>query len=180
MSDESILENTSNTLANSQPQQASEGWRLAFYNFHEGYVRNYITLADTKASWGFTLISAIAAYWVSKYGDFEMFDNGHANIPLILLMATTGVLLVASAVFFFLVIYPRLQSEAEKDIVFFGGVARYTTSTEYAEVLSSLSETDVSKRRMQHCYEVAVICKCASGEPDLQNGNRPCYAGLAA
>lgn len=130
---------------------------LAFAEFQEDYVRNYIALADTKAAWAFTISSGVLAYLLSE-DDIRSVLLTPAWEAHFVLAISTSVLLALSAIFAFRVIAPRLSSPSREGIVFFGAVAAYPTATAYLSAVGSKSASEITEIRLKHCYDVSKVC----------------------
>ena len=127
-----------------------------FAAFHESYVSRYIGLADTKASWAFAIAAGAITYMLGNDHIRAMIHTGWG--PPLALFVSTAALLLASAVFSFLVIAPRLGSSTRDDIVYFGAVAQRKSAEEYVRAIASQSEAQLSEARLKHCYEISGIC----------------------
>ncbi|MFS2150659.1 Pycsar system effector family protein [Rhizobium sp. Rhizsp42] len=130
---------------------------LAFAEFQEEYVRNYITLADTKAAWAFTIGSGVLAYLLGN-------DTVQAVLvkpewtAFFVLTLTTVLLLSLSAVFSFMVVAPRLMSASGEGIVFFGAVAKHFDAVSYIKDVASHSASELAEVRLKHCFDVSRVC----------------------
>lgn len=135
-----------------------EAHHSEFATFHEGYIRHYIQLADTKAGVGFGIVSGVLAYLLGK--------NAVRDVLLHpALTAKFGITLVAvlflsaSATCAFLVIAPRLGSpRGDAGLVFFGDVAGRASGDEHVSDIASRSESDLTAARLRHCFDVARVC----------------------
>jgi Family of unknown function (DUF5706) len=127
-----------------------------FANFQEGYVRHYISLADTKASLLFGLASAFIAYLFSKPVFHALLFNPTCTLPSWLAWASTG-LLAAGAGYAAWVIAPRLKTTGE-GLVFFGAVRAHADAGAYAEAVRSAGADGLADARLRHCYDVSGVC----------------------
>lgn len=140
------------------PAPSLEAHHGEFATFHEGYVRHYIQLADTKAGVGFSVVSGVLAYLLSKDAvrDIVLHPAFTASFGVVV---ATILFLIASAICAFLVIAPRLRSSpGDSGLVFFGDVAHRTSGDEYVGDIAPRSESDLTAARLQHCYDVAKVC----------------------
>lgn len=126
-----------------------------FAAFHQGYVWNAITLADTKASWAFAICAGMIAYLVGKEETRGLLLRT-PWIPLSGLAAVTLLLLIAGATFAFLVIVPRLSASPE-GLVYFGAVARRADGDAYVRVIAGSSSRDLVRARLVHAYDISRI-----------------------
>lgn len=133
-----------------------EDVHLSFVDFHQGYVTEYIQLADTKAAWVFAVASGLIAYMFSNSNiqgavQFQGWDW------LTVLICVTLVLLVSTAVLSFLVIVPRL-SRSRDGIVFFASVATRASPDEFVREIAGMSESALIEARLRHGYDISKIC----------------------
>lgn len=128
-----------------------------FASFHEGYVRHYIALADTKAGVIFALASGIIGY---------LLNDDNVQILLLSPSCSTEFVISILALLFlgvvatlaFLVFAPRLADPSKEGLVFFGAVADKTTSDKYVQDVAGSTEQDLTKARLKHCYDTASVC----------------------
>jgi hypothetical protein len=143
-----------------------------FANFEEGYVRCYITLADTKAAWSFTIASGMLAFLFSQNSTQLMLLKPEWSRALILLLAGV-ILLVLSAFYSFRVVAPRLKSPSGEGIVFFGAVAAQKSAESYVSAVAARDKRALTEARLKHCYDVSRVC---SGK--YQHLKRAIWLGL--
>lgn len=128
-----------------------------FASFQEGYVRSYISLADTKAAWTFTIASGVLVYLI---GNDKIKSTllapvlawSYASLVLAVL------LLVVSAFFSFRVVAPRLASNSGEGIVFFGSVAAKGDAAKYVKEVAALTPAEITEARLKHCFDVSKVC----------------------
>jgi len=130
--------------------------RTDFVTFHEGYIRHYIALADTKAAILFALIGAILAYLSNKRPFYDLLTNPACTLAWISAVACTA-FLTLSAYASLMVIAPRRGSGGEK-LVFFGAVAKYSKSDDYVAAITAASDDELTAARIRHSYDVSKIC----------------------
>jgi hypothetical protein len=128
-----------------------------FATFHEGYIRHYITLADTKAGVIFALAAGIIGYLLND-------DEIQATILApscssefvvpVLALASLGI--VAALTFF--VVAPRLSAPSDEGLVFFGAVAKKTSSDDFLSEIGASSDEQLIEARLKHCYDTATVC----------------------
>lgn len=128
-----------------------------FAEFHEGYVRHYIALADTKAGFSFGIVSAILAHHLSDDKTRRLLIPPTGEVTFWISLASVLLLLV-SAYFSFLVIAPRLTAPSGEGIVFFGSVATRSDASNYVGELARLSESELTSARLKHCYDISRVC----------------------
>ncbi|MDP9412779.1 MAG: DUF5706 domain-containing protein [Pseudomonadota bacterium] len=127
-----------------------------FASFHEGYVRHYITLADTKAAVLLGLTSTFIGFLFSKPAFHDLLFSPTCSWRSWLAWASTA-LLVAGAGFAAWVITPRLRQTSE-GLVFFGAVRAYPSHVAYAQAVRSAGGDQLTEARLRHCYDVSAVC----------------------
>lgn len=127
-----------------------------FANFHEGYVRHYIALADTKAALLFGLTSTFIAYMFSKPAFHALLFEPTCAWPTWLAWASVA-LIAAGAGFSAWVIAPRLKTTGE-GLVFFGAVRAHTDASAYVAAVRSVSADLLADARLKHCYDISAVC----------------------
>ncbi len=128
-----------------------------FAAFHEGYIRHYIALADTKAGVIFTLAAGIIGYLIND-------DEIQATIVapscssafFVLILALLSLGLVAALAFF--VIAPRLSAPSNEGLVFFGAVAKKASSEDFVTEITASPDERLTEARLKHCYDTATVC----------------------
>lgn len=128
-----------------------------FAEFHEGYVRSYISLADTKAAWIFTITAGMVVFLFGSDQSSAQLFAPSMSLSYFLLVLSVG-LLTVSAFFSFLVVAPRLTSFSGEGIVFFGAVARRANSDEYLQIVSHYDKSALTRARIRHTYDVSRVC----------------------
>lgn len=134
-----------------------ENHHSAFADFHEGYVRHYIALADQKAGWSFAITSAVAAFVLTNESSREVLFGASWSAEFVLTF-TSLLFLMSSSACSFLAIAPRLRIRSGEGIVFFMDVAARRDSRSYALDLARLSEDDLTEARLKHCYDTSKVC----------------------
>ncbi len=128
-----------------------------FASFHEGYIRHYIALADTKAGVIFTLAAGVIGYLLNDediQATIVVPSCSSGFVVLILALLSLG--LVSALAFF--VIAPRLSSPSNEGLVFFGSVAKKASSEDFVTEIANSSEDRLTEARLKHCYDTAVVC----------------------
>jgi hypothetical protein len=139
------------------PETALQEHHAEFASFHEEYVRHYIQFADTKAGVGFSVISAVLAFLIGKPEVQKLLlqPAWTANFGI---TVSSLLFLLASAICAFLVIAPRLASSPSEGIVFFGAVAKRSSSDDYIGDIASRSAAELAAARLRHSYDISKIC----------------------
>ena len=128
-----------------------------FAEFQEAYVRSYISLADTKAAWTFTITSGMLAYLFSRDAIQVALLEPQWSLRFGTLFLSV-VFLVLSAFHSFRVVAPRLKSPSAEGIVFFSAVAALPNATSYVSAVASKDKETLAEARLKHCYDVSRVC----------------------
>jgi hypothetical protein len=129
---------------------------LQFAEEKHQYLREYISAADQKAFFFFTINSSLLAFLNTKDASSHFLKLSPWTISdLVTFIAVVG--LMISAIFFLWVITPRLKG-SKRGLIFFSAIAEYATKGEYINAVQKLSETSILTEKLQHCYELAKIC----------------------
>lgn len=127
-----------------------------FASFHEGYVRHYVALADTKAGLVFSLAIAFVAFLFSKPAFLKLLLKPTCTWQ----SWTAGLcvaLIISGASLAAWVISPRLKSTGE-GLVFFGAVGKHPDSDAYVNAVRAAGVERLIEARLVHCYDVSAIC----------------------
>jgi uncharacterized membrane protein len=133
-----------------------EAHHTEFAEFQEGYVRHYISLADTKAAVVFGICTSLLAYVLSNDEYRKFLGDGFATFTSTAAIGV-GILLLIAASLSAWVVIPRLPRGAE-GIVFFGAVRNFKNGQTYRAALSSCSEAQLTSARIDHCYTTSKVC----------------------
>ncbi|GGO93655.1 Pycsar system effector family protein [Stakelama pacifica] len=128
-----------------------------FAGFQEGYVRDYISLADTKAAWTFTIASGVLVYLIGTEKIKDALLAPVLSWPYASLIVSV-LLLVISAFFSFRVVAPRLASKSGEGIVFFGSVAAKDDAANYVSEVAAHDPAAITEARLKHCFDVSKVC----------------------
>lgn len=134
-----------------------EAMHADFASFHEGYVRHYIALADAKAGVVFTLAGGLLGYLLADAGNRATITEPVLSFEFVTIMLALVSLLTMAALAFF-VIAPRLSIKSNEGLVYFGAVAKKTSSDDFLAEVASCSGERLVEARLIHCYDTAVIC----------------------
>ncbi|MFC4309095.1 Pycsar system effector family protein [Steroidobacter flavus] len=129
----------------------------SFSEFHQGYVSNYIQFADTKAAWIFAIAAGLVVYILDKNDLKTLLCPPDQNLYLWALVATAA-LLIASAVFSFLVVLPRLPASGEGIVSFFS-VAKKPSADSYVREIASMTDAALTEARLKHSYTISGVCR---------------------
>jgi Family of unknown function (DUF5706) len=127
-----------------------------FISFHEGYVRHYVSLADTKATTVLGVVAGLLAYLFSQPKFNDLIFNP-AWTAAYIQMAVTTLFLALAAGCAALVIVPRLGHSGE-GVVFYGAVANHASSDAYLQQIAQRNEPELTAARIRHSYDVSKAC----------------------
>lgn len=137
------------TGVNSQAQFASET--------HE-YIREYIRLADQKATFFFTGGTALLAF-LYKNGISGMWLKPLMTWNVLDVIAFISMASLSIAAFLsLLVIIPRTPG-SRRGYIFWEAIAEYDNSRQYADQLSTLTAPTLFQAKAEHCYDLACVCR---------------------
>ncbi|WP_126002055.1 Pycsar system effector family protein [Sphingomonas sp. ABOLE] len=139
------------------PAPTLEEHHKNFAEFHESYVRNYISLADTKAAWAFAIVSGALVYLIGTDKTKTALLAPALSLSYASLIAA-ALLLVVSAFFSFRVVAPRLTSKSGDGIVFFGSVAAKNNAASYVSEVAAHDFAEITEARLKHCFDVSKVC----------------------
>lgn len=132
--------------------------RLKFSEETHQYVREYIRLADQKATFFFAGSTALLAY-LHKLGLTNIWISNPKTWGLIEILALVATLnLLLSTVACLAAIVPRL-SGSRRGIIFFAAISEYESAPEYAAEVMQQGTSSLCEARLKHVYELSVICK---------------------
>ena len=122
------------------------------------YVREYIRNADQKAAFFFAATTALIAYLHQRGVAARWLRNIQlwSALDLIAFLAMFG-LAIGAATFLF-VVFPRLRG-SRRGLIFFKAIAEHENSAEYADEVLSRSPAELARAKLQHGYDVAVVCR---------------------
>ena len=126
--------------------------------FAHHYVRDYINLADQKATLFFTGATALLAFmynknvsarWLKPLMQWNILDT----IAFVAMAA-----LAVGAFLALLVIIPRTPG-SRRGFLFWEAIAEYETGRQYSDDISLLSGPSLMQVKAEHCYDLAVVCQ---------------------
>ena len=133
-------------------------FRLKFAEETHQYVREYIRLADQKATFFFAGATALLAYlhkleltniWMSSPKTWGL-------IEMLALAATVG--LIISTICSLATVVPRLGG-SRRGLIFFAAIAEYEGAKEYVADLMRQDTTALCEAKLRHAYELSIVCK---------------------
>jgi hypothetical protein len=139
------------------PKKDQEG-RLKFAEESHQYIREYIRLADQKATFFFAGATALLAY-MHKLGLASKWIVGPTAWSLahaLSFLASIGLLL--SAIVCLVTVMPRLKG-SKRGLVFFAAIREYESSNDYVSDFMKQSLPDLCEAKLKHVYELSAVCK---------------------
>lgn len=127
-----------------------------FAGFHEGYVRHYIALADTKAAVLFGLASAFITFLFSKPAFHALLFKSTCSWPSWVAWICIALLITGAGIAAW-VIAPRLKTTGE-GLVFFGAVRAHSSGEDYVNAVRSAGADRLAEAQLRHCYDVSAVC----------------------
>ena len=122
------------------------------------YVREYIRLADQKATFLFTGATALLAFlykndvsarWLRPVMQWNILDT----IAFVAMIALAiGVLLALC------VVVPRAPG-SRRGFLFWEAIAEYDSGRQYADELHLLTPASLSQIKAEHCFDLARVCR---------------------
>ncbi len=129
-----------------------------FTSFAHRYIRDYINLADQKATLFFTGGTALLAFmynknvserWLKTPMQWNILDT-------VAFMAMAA--LALGAFLALLVVIPRMPG-SRRGFLFWEAVAEYKSGRDYSDELGLLSGPSLVQAKAEHCYDLAVVCR---------------------
>ena len=132
--------------------------KLKFSEDTHQYVREYIRLADQKATFFFAGGTTLLAYlngdgfvnrWLTSPKDWDL-------IGVISFFATIG--LIGSILACLWTVIPRLNGSKRGNIFFFA-IREHESSQAYADQLKKLSIAELCEEKQKHIYDLSGVCR---------------------
>ncbi len=132
--------------------------KAEFTSFAHQYIREYINLADQKATFFFTGATALLAFlynknvsarWLKPVMEWNILDT----IAFVAMAA-----LAVGAFLALLVVIPRTPG-SRRGFLFWEAIAEYDTGRQYSDDLWKLSAPSLVQVKGEHCYDLAVVCR---------------------
>lgn len=138
-------------------EQKEQELKLKFSEETHQYVREYIRLADQKATFFFAGSTALLAF-LHKLG---MANKWVVNpmtwgiVDILAFVATTG--LILSAVACLATVIPRL-SGSKRGLVFFAAIREYDSAQDYASEVIKQTSSALCEAKLRHTYDLSLVC----------------------
>ena len=138
-------------------EQSDTGSRIGFAESVHQYVREYIRLADQKATFFFAGATALLAFmykngvsthWLKSVMSWNIFDM----IAFIAMVA-----LAIGAFLCLLVVIPRTRG-SKRGFFFWEAIAEYDNGRTYADEVSTLSAATLFQIKAEHCFDLSKVC----------------------
>ncbi len=122
------------------------------------YIREYIRLADQKATFFFAASTALLAFlykngvsshWLKPVMTWNILDT-----VAFLGMAALAVCAVMSV----FVVIPRTPG-SRRGYIFWDAIAEYDTARQYADELDRLTGPTLTQLKAEHCFDLARVCR---------------------
>lgn len=132
--------------------------KLAFSGFAHEYIREYISLADQKATFFFTGATALLAFLYSKNVSARWLKPVMTWNILDTIAFVAMAALAVGAFLALLVVIPRTPG-SRRGFLFWEAIAEYDTGRQYADELSLLSPATLFQVKAEHCFELSKVCR---------------------
>lgn len=131
--------------------------RTEFIGSVHEYVREFIALADQKATFFFTGATALLAFLHTSGVSARWLRSPQtwAFVDFAALLAMVG--LAIGAFLALLVVIPRMPG-SKRGFIFWEAVARHTSGRVYADELSTLSPIALFQMKAEHTFDLAGVC----------------------
>jgi len=146
------------TAPASPPPSADADARERFAESVHQYVREYIRLADQKATFLFTGATALLAFlyknevssrWLKPVMQWNILDT---VVFIAMTALALGVLLAL------LVVIPRTPG-SRRGLLFWEAIAEYDSGRQYSDELRLLSSATLFQIKAEHCFDLARVCR---------------------
>lgn len=156
---ENAATSNDNAVVKAEEKFGPENGDLIEYAKHvHGYIREYISTADKKATFIFTIGAALLVYlyeknivlsYLSSKGNF-----GFSELFAFIAISFLAVACVLSVI----VVFPKL-SGSKRGLLFWEGITQFSTPMEYSMEVQRLKKLGLINETLMHCHELAKICK---------------------
>lgn len=131
--------------------------RLKYAEEIHQYIREYIRIADQKASFFFAISISITAY-LNQQSYLTIWMYSPKNWTFIETLAfISSASILASIVACLLVVMPRLNG-SKRGVIFFNAIVEYQTPQEYLSDVLTITPSKLCEEKLKHAYELAKVC----------------------
>ena len=122
------------------------------------YIREYISAADRKASFVFTIGAALLVYLYEKgiVVSWLKSPNTWALGEILAFIAISGLSL--SCMLAVAVVFPKLKG-SRRGFIFWESIAEFESASSFSDAAQQLSGTSLANELLKHVYEIAHVCK---------------------
>lgn len=155
---ETVTDKHQPTAPASPPSSGDADARERFAESAHQYVREYIRLADQKATFLFTGATALLAFlykndvsarWLKPVMQWNILDT---VVFVAMTALALGVLLAL------LVVIPRTPG-SRRGFLFWEAIAEYDSARQYSDELGLLSSATLFQVKTEHCFDLARVCR---------------------
>lgn len=130
-----------------------------FTTFAHRYIRDYINLADQKATLFFTGGTALLAFMYNKNVSERWLIKAPMQWNILDTVAFLAMAALALGAFLaLLVVIPRMPG-SRRGFLFWEAIAEYKSGRDYSDDLGLLSGPSLVQVKAEHCYDLAVVCR---------------------
>jgi hypothetical protein len=132
--------------------------KIDFASFVHQYIRDYINLADQKATFFFTGATALLAFLYNKNVSVRWLKPVMTWNILDTVAFVAMVALAVGAFLALLVVIPRTPG-SRRGFIFWEAIAEYDTGRQYGDELWVLSTPTLFQVKAEHCYDLAKVAR---------------------
>lgn len=132
--------------------------KSAFADFVHQYIREYINLADQKATFFFTGATALLAFLYNKDVSARWLKHPMQWNILDTIAFVAMVTLSVGAFLALLVVIPRTPG-SRRGFLFWEAVAEYDGGRQYFDDMWRLSPPSIVQVKVEHCHDLAKVCR---------------------
>lgn len=146
------------------PSPDSVSNKTALDNTHKygalvhSYIREYISAADRKASFVFTIGAALLVYLYEKGIVVSWLKNPNTWVSgeILAFIAISG--LSVSCMLAVAVVFPKLKG-SRRGFIFWESIAEFETASSFSDAAQQLRGPSLTNELLKHVYEIAHVCK---------------------
>jgi hypothetical protein len=142
--------------------QSDIGSRTEFADSVHDYVREYIRLADQKATFFFAGATALLAFLYNK-GISARWLKPVMTWNILDTVAFIAMIALAIGAFLSLVVVIPKTRGSKRGFFFWEAVAEYDNGRSYADDISTLSPATLFQAKAEHCFDLSRVCRTKYG-----------------